>query len=116
MLIDAAAAALARDPEALLQMLGHAQLWQIIGRAYDLSKSQHHPSCFARFWERIKATGSQSRIALAQDGTTQPPSGVLLPRSQLNEFQVKALGEMGGRVVIEDLRPYQNALNQLCNN
>jgi hypothetical protein len=36
-----------------------------------------------------------------------------LPRSQLNEFQVKALGEMGGRVVIEDLRPYQNALNQL---
>lgn len=113
MLIDAAAAELARDPEALLQMLGHAQLWQIIGRAYDLSKSQHHPSCFARFWERIKATGSQSRIALAQDGTTQPPSGVLLPRSQLNEFQVKALGEMGGRVVIEDLRPYQNALNQL---
>lgn len=113
MLIDAAATELARDPEALLQMLGYAQLWQIIGRAYELARSQHHPSCFAKFWDRIKATGSQSRIALAQDGTTQPPSGVMLPRSQLNEFQVNALGEMGGRVVIEDLRPYQNALNQL---
>lgn len=69
MLIDAAAAELARDPEALLQMLGHAQLWQIIGRAYDLSKSQHHPELFRQILERIKATGSQSWIALAQDGT-----------------------------------------------
>jgi hypothetical protein len=113
MLIDAAATELARDPEGLMQMLGHAQLWQIIGRSYDLARSQHHPSCFAKFWERVKATGSQSRIALAQDGTTLPPNAVLLPRSQLNELQVNALGEMNGRVVIEDLRPYQNALNQL---
>lgn len=112
MLIDAAATELARDPEALLQMLGHAKLWQIVGRAYDLSKSQNYPICFAKFWERIKATCSHSRIVLAQDGSTQPPNGVLL-KWQLNEFQVNALGEMGGRVPIEDLRSHNNALNAL---
>lgn len=37
MLIDAAATELARDPEGLLKMVGPNQLWQILGRAYELS-------------------------------------------------------------------------------
>jgi hypothetical protein len=113
MLIDAAAAEISRDPEALLQMLGHSYLWEIFSRAFDLSKSQHHPACFSKFWERIKVKGSRSRVALAQDGTTQQPSGVMLPTSVLNGLQVKALEEIGGRVVVEELRKYRVALNQL---
>jgi len=114
MLIDAAAAELARDPEGLLQMLGHVQLWQILGRAYDLSsKPSGHPTCFKRFWERLKATATQEHIALAQDGSLQCPNGVFLPRSPLNEHQAKALLEVGCRLVAEDLRPFQTAMNQL---
>ncbi len=114
MIIDAAAAELARDPEGLLQMLGHVQLWQILGRAYDLSsKTSGHPLCFNRFWERLKATAPQAHIAVAQDGSLQCPSGVFLPRSPLNEHQAKALLEIGGRLVSEDLRPFQTAMNQL---
>jgi hypothetical protein len=113
MLIDAAAAELARDPEGLLQMLGHVQLWQILNRAFDPPKSHNHPACFSRFWERLKVTAAQSRIALAQDGSAQCPGSVFLPRATLNTFQAKALQEIGGRIVIEELRPYQTAMNQL---
>lgn len=114
MLIDIAAAELARDPERLLQMLGPVQLWQILGRAYDLSsKPSGHPPCFKRFWERLKATAPQAHIAVAQDGSFQRTNGVFLPRSPLNEYQVKALLEVGGRLVAEDLRPFQTAMNQL---
>lgn len=114
MLIDAAAAELARDPEALLKMVGPNQLWQILGRAYDLSsKPSGHPLCFKRFWEQLKATAPQAHIAEAQDGSLQRPSGVFLPRSHLNEHQAKALLEVGGRLVAEDLRPFQTAMNQL---
>lgn len=114
MLIDAAAAELARDPEGLLQMLGPVQLWQILGRAYDLSsKPSGHPPCYKRFWERLKAAAAQARIAGAQDGSLQRPTGVFLPRSPLNEHQAKALLEIGGRLVIEELRPFQTAMNQL---
>ena len=114
MLIDAAAAELARDPEDLLQMLGPVQLWQILGRAYDLSsKPAGHPACFKRFWERLKATATQAQIAEAQDGSLQQPSGVFIPRTNLNEHQAKALLEVGGRLVAEDLRPFQTAMNQL---
>lgn len=114
MLIDAAAAELARNPEGLRKMLGHVQLWQILGRAYDLSsKPSGHPPCYMRFWERLKVTATQAHIALAQDGSVQYPNGVFLPRSHLNEYQVKALLEVGGRLVAEDLRPFQTAMNQL---
>lgn len=114
MLIDAAAAELARDPEGLLQMLGPVQLWQILGRAYDLSsKPSGHPPCFKRFWERLKTTATQAYIAGAQDGSLQRPNGVFIPRSPLNEHQAKALLEVGGRLVAEELRPFQTAMNQL---
>ncbi|MBW6167615.1 DUF3883 domain-containing protein [Pseudomonas aeruginosa] len=114
MLIDAAAAELARDPEGLLQMLGPVQLWQILGRAYDLSsKPAGHPACFKRFWERLKVTATQAQIAEAQDGSLQQPSGVFIPRTNLNEHQAKALLEVGGRLVTEELRPFQTAMNQL---
>ncbi len=114
MLIDVAATALARDPEGLLKMLGVVQLWQILGRAYDLySKPAGHPTCFKRFWERLKATVTHALIVKAQDGSFQQPSGVFIPRTNLNEHQAKALLEVGGRLVSEDLRPFQNAMNQL---
>lgn len=113
MLIDAAAAELARDPEGLLQMLGDVQLWQTLGRAYELSRSSNHPTCFKQFWERLKAKASQARIARAQDGSVQCPSGVFLPRSPLNALQARTLLEVEGRLVAEELRPYQTAMSQL---
>jgi hypothetical protein len=113
MLIDAAAAELARDPEGLLKMLGDVQLWQILGRAFELSKPSNHPACFKRFWERLKVTGTQANIALSQDGSVQRPSGVFLPRGPLTSHQAKTLLEIGGRLIAEDLRPFQIAMNQL---
>ena len=113
MLIDAAAAELARDPEGLRKMLGDVQLWQILARAFELSKPSNHPTCFKRFWERLKVTGAQAQIALAQDGSVQRPSGVFLPRGPLTSHQAKTLLEIGGRLVAEDLRPFQTAINQL---
>ncbi len=113
MLIDAAAAELARDPEGLRTMLGDVQLWQILARAFELSKPSNHPTCFKRFWERLKVTGAQAKIALAQDGSVQRPNGVFLPRGPLTSHQAKTLLEIGGRLVAEDLRPFQTAINQL---
>ncbi len=114
MLIDAAAAELASNPEGLLQMLGPVQMWQILGRAYDLSsKPTGHPPCFKRFWERLKVTATQAHIAEAQDGSLQQPRGVFIPRTILNDHQAKALLELGGRLVAEELRPFQTAMNQL---
>ena len=114
MLIEAAAAEIARDPECLMRMLGHVQLWQILGRAYELSSKQAgHPTCYKQFWEQLKATATQACIAVAQDGTTQRPSGVFLPRTPFNEHQTKALLELGGRMAAEELRPFQTAMNQL---
>lgn len=113
MLIDAAAAELARDPEGLLKILGDVPLWQIAARAFELSKPSHHPTCFKRFWERLKVTGIHAQIALAQDGSVQRPSGVFLPRGPLTSQQAKALLEVGGRLIAEHLRPFQTAINQL---
>lgn len=113
MLIDAAAAELARDPESLRTMLGDVQLWQILARTFELSKPSNHPACFKRFWERLKVTGAQAQITLTQDGSIQRPSGVFLPRGQLTSHQAKTLLEIGGRLVAEELRPFQTAINQL---
>lgn len=114
MLIDAAATELARDPEGLLQMLGPVQLWQILGRAYDLnSKPSGQPPCFKSFWKHLKATATEAHIAVAQDDSIQCPNGVFIPRNTIDEQQAKALLEMGGRLVAESLRPFQTAMNQL---
>ena len=114
MLIDAAAAELARDPEGLMEMIGPNQLWQVLGRAYDISsKPSGHPTCFKSFWKRIEGTAPKAHVALAQDGSLQRPNGVFLPGSPLNENQAKALLEVGGRLAAEDLRPFQTAMNQL---
>lgn len=113
MLIDAAAAEIARDPEGLSKMLGVVQFWQILGRAYELSKPSNHPTCFKRFWGRLKDSCSQAHIALAQDGTVQRPSGVFLPRGPFTSLQAQALLEVGGRLVAEELSPFHTAMNQL---
>ncbi len=113
MLIDVAATALARDPEGLLKMLGDIQFWQIMARAFDLSRPSNHPACFKRFWERMLTTASQARIAPAQDGSVHIPSDVFFPDKALNSTQVSALKEVGGQVITEDLRPFRTAVNQL---
>ena len=50
---------------------------------------------------------------MAQDGSLQCPSGVFLPRTPLNEHQARSLLEIGGRLIAEELRPFQTAMNQL---
>lgn len=113
MLIDAAATELARDPEGLRKILGDVQLWQILTRAFELSKPSNHPTCFKQFWERLKVAGAQAQIALSQDDSLQRPGGVFLPRIPLTSQQASALLQIGGRLAAEDLRPFQNALIQL---
>ena len=113
MLIDAAAKEVARDPESLLQRIGNTQLWLLLNRAYELSKSQNHPVCFSKFWERIKASACQAHIVLSQDGSMQCPDGVFLPRTTLNRLQVKAFQEIGGFVAVEELRSFHTAMNQM---
>lgn len=113
MLIDAASAELAKSPESLRTMLGDIQLWQIFARAFELSKSTNHPTCFKRFWEQLKVTGTQAHIALAQDGSVQCPSGVFLPRGPLTSHQASTLLEIGGKLVAENLRTFQTVINQL---
>jgi hypothetical protein len=114
MLVDAAAAELARDPECLMHILGHVQLWQILLRAYELSSDQAgHPSCYRKFWEQLKATATQAQIALAQDGSIQRSSGVFLPNAPFDEQQAGAFHKIGGRLGIEELRPFRTAMNQL---
>jgi len=113
MLIDTAAIELARTPESLLQMLGNVAFWQLLERAYELSKPSNHPTSFKQFWERMKSTATQSCITLAQDGNVHYPRDVYYPDIALNAFQVKTIGEIGGLVVVDQLRPFRNAIIQL---
>ena len=114
MLIDAAAVELAKDPEGLRKMLGDVQLWQILARAFDLSKPSNHPTCFKRFWEQLKVTGAQAQIALAQDGSVQRPNSVFLPfRGFPASQQSKTLLELGGRFVAEDINSFRNTVQEL---
>ncbi|EKF72769.1 hypothetical protein A11A3_17045, partial [Alcanivorax hongdengensis A-11-3] len=113
MLIEAAATELSRDLDNLLQILGPVQLWSLLNRAYEISKPTEHPICFSRFWDRLKASATQAKIAEAQDGSFQRPENVFIPRTLLNENQANALLEIGGRLAAEELRPYQTTMNQL---
>ena len=114
MLMKAAAEEIARDPEGLLRMLGHVQLWRILGKAYELTvKPQGLPACYKYLWEQVKATAPQTRIVPAEDGSIRQPGEVFLPPSPLTGEQAKALLEVGGRLVSEDLRPFQTAMGRL---
>lgn len=114
MLVGAAAEELAREPETLLKVLGKERFWELIGKAYEVhSKITDYPVCFRRFWERLKATCTLASIAPAQDGSLQLPGALLLPKSTLSDAQAKAILEIGGRLVAEELRPYHTAINQL---
>jgi Protein NO VEIN, C-terminal len=114
MLISAAAREVARDPEALMAVIGHVQLWQLLGRAYEFSTNPiNHPSCFVQFWEQLHLTATNSKIVLTQDGSIQCPSGVFLPQKRLDAQQTKVLLEIGGRLGIEELRSFHNAMIKL---
>lgn len=113
MLIDAAAAELARDPEGLLEILGSIKLWKVISRAFELSTSDKHPSCYSKFWGRLKKTASESRIVMDQDGYLQRPGDVFLPRTPLLAEQTKVFIEIGGLIASENLRSYRTVMEQL---
>jgi hypothetical protein len=113
MLIDVAASELAKNPEGLMKVIGHKALWRILGNALDLSKSSAHPRCFARFWEQLKGSATQARIALAQDGSVQPPREVFFSDKALDADQLAALQEIGGLVIDDELRPFRAAILQL---
>ena len=114
MLVDAAAAEIARDPEGLLNLVGHTRLWAILSKAYDLSRTDTDlPVCYERIWEHLRATASRARIVPTQDGSVRRPDEVYLPPSPLSIDQASALLEVGGRVASEELRPFRNAMNHL---
>ncbi|NTU73285.1 DUF3883 domain-containing protein [Candidatus Roizmanbacteria bacterium] len=113
MLIASAAAMLSRDLECLLLLLGHNYLWKILSRAYEILNSQSHPPCYSKFWAYLKVTAAQTRIVLSQNGSDEYAKDVFLPRTALTNLQVKALKEIGGEIVVEELRPFQTAMNQL---
>ncbi len=114
MLLEAAAKEIARDPEGLLRMLGPVQLWQILGKAYELTlKPSGVPACYMHFWERLKATVPVARIVPAEDGSVRQPDEVFLPPSPLTGGQARALLDVGGRLASEDLRPSRTAMEQM---
>ena len=114
MLVKAGAEEIARDPEGLLDMLGHVPLWQIIGKAYELAlRPSGHPACYTHLWERLKATAMRADIVQAQDGTVRRPDEVFLPSNPLTTDQANALHEVGGRLASEELRPFWTAMDQL---
>ena len=114
MLLEAAATEIARDPEGLLRMLGHVELWKILDKAYELTlNSAGIPACYKHLWERLKATAPVARIAPAEDGSVRQPDEVFLPPSPLSGVQARALLDVGGRLASEDLRPSRTAMEQL---
>ena len=114
MLIEAAAEEIARDPEGLLNMLGHTRLWEILAKAYELiTQPSGLPACYSIIWERVKASASRARIVPAHDGTVRRPDEVFLPPGALTAVQAAALREAGGRVATEELRPFRTAMDQL---
>ena len=114
MLMEAAAEEIARDPEGLLNILGHVQLWKILGKAYELSyQPSGLPTCYRQLWERVKATATRAHIAPAQDGSVRLPGEVFLPPNPLTSDQATALLAAGGRLASEELRPFQIAMGQL---
>ena len=115
MLMEAASEEIARDPEGLLSMLGHVQLWDILAKAYELANngSSGLPTCFGRMWERVTPTAKMARIVRTQDGSVRRPDEVFLPRNPLAPAQANALLDVGGRLASEDLRSFQTVMNQL---
>ena len=114
MLLEAAATEIARDPEGLLQMLGPVQLWQILGKAYELtSKGSGLPTCYEHYWKHLKATAPGARIVSAVDGSVRRPDEVFLPPSPLSGDQARAFLDVGGRLASEDLRGSRTAIEQL---
>ena len=79
MLMKTAAEEIACDPEGLLNMLGHVQLWEILSKAFKLTSEPSVPSCYKHFWERLKITSPLARIVPAEDGSVRQPDEVFLP-------------------------------------
>ena len=113
MLMKTAAEEIACDPEGLLNMLGHVQLWEILSKAFKLTSEPSVPSCYKHFWERLKITSPLARIVPAEDGSVRQPDEVFLPDSSLTADQTKALLDAGGRLASEDLRPFWTAMEKL---
>ncbi|WP_166257703.1 DUF3883 domain-containing protein [Marinobacter salicampi] len=115
MLIEAAAGALAKDPEALGQLIGEEKLWRIVHQAAEMGHSgSDHPACFDHFWERLKASVSQSQVAIDTNGQLRIPHQVYLPKGATpSESQVSALNFLGINLIAPCLSPYRNTLGKV---
>lgn len=115
MLVDAAAAELARDPERLRETLGDAHFWQLVNSAYELAtRPTGYPPIFGRFWEHLKIRCTTASIVATQNGKVATPDSTLLPHAApFSQSQAAALMELGARLASESLRPYRNAVVQL---
>lgn len=113
MLIGVAAVELARDPEGLFKMLGAVQFWKILDHAHKLHTSSSPQDCFRQFWERLKGSVTRACITPTQDGSIQPPNGVFFPDKKLSQLQGKAFQEIGGSVVVDELRPFRAVMLQV---
>ena len=115
MLVDVAAAELARDPVELRETLGDAQFWQVLTDAFELqSRPSGHPLILRQFWERLKPACVSAPIVLTQDGSVRRPNETILPNRPLfTPRQVVILRELGGHVAIDTLQTHRTAMNQL---
>jgi hypothetical protein len=115
MLINRAAIELANAPEALLEILGYNQFWEIYSRAFVLqSETNEYPCCFDEFWKKLKSTGSKSCIVMTEDNSFHHPDGVFVPRrGPLDANQAEILLKIGGKIVSKELWPFQSVINQL---
>ena len=114
-LINQAATELARDPEALLKILGNNQFWEIYRKAFFLqSETNEYPSCFEEFWEKLKSAGSKSCIVMSEDNSFNRPEDIFVPRrGPLDANQAEVLFKIGGKIISKELWHFQNVINQL---
>ncbi|EAZ98517.1 DUF3883 domain-containing protein [Marinobacter sp. ELB17] len=115
MLISAAAAELARNPESLGRLIGEEALWRIIHQAFQIaSRDSDYPACFKAFWKQFNGTVPACKVAIDTNGELHVPSEIFLPSStRFSDGQLSALNRLGANVVSEKLSPYRNTLSKI---
>jgi hypothetical protein len=115
MLLETAAKELARDLPSLSDKLGTSQLWDIISKAFDLSKSIQidRPKCYEAYWQYIESAAKNSAIVKTATGDFRKPNQTLISNASIDPEQVQLLSRLAAYVVADDLKPHRNVLLQL---
>lgn len=113
MLVRGAAEELSKDLEALLSELGLERFWKILGKAGELPNSQGIPACYVSIWDNLKEKGATSHIVPTLSGQEVIPGEILIPYSQLSEYEAKVFQKIGGQLHVKELSSYRNVLTQL---